>query len=383
MKIALTGDWHYGCTTHSSIHAETQLPQRLIDCENTIRAVFRECDQRGVRNLFVMGDIFHVNNPPSTYIARLIVLFYELLEAHKHVVVHLYDGNHDHNGKPGMTNATAALVHALKANGRFVFYPPDRVSTLLLDKDKETVALQAAIFPHACGSERYRFEDQGCPNVVMAHTSIEGAVSGVESTLLADEARSLGVIEGPISAYWTGHIHKAQQFIYKGVPVVYPGSIERIDFGERADQKGFVIATVDGDKIAYETVPLKTRAFVQHTVVVQRDWTPAGEPWPDAGDAVMKVRVKVKESDLGLFNASEVRAYILQHVQPNYLSGFEMDIDRERQVRDEGMTERLTVSDAFDRYVERNLPVDTAQERAFRDRVVVVGREAIAEARNA
>jgi DNA repair protein SbcD/Mre11 len=43
-----------------------------------------------------------------------------------------------------------------------------------------------------------------------------------------------------------GHIHKAQN-LNENVqpPVVYPGSIERVDFGEAADDKFFVIAHLD------------------------------------------------------------------------------------------------------------------------------------------
>jgi exonuclease SbcD len=43
-----------------------------------------------------------------------------------------------------------------------------------------------------------------------------------------------------------GHIHKAQNLNEQAQPpVVYPGSIERVDFGEAADDKFFVMARVE------------------------------------------------------------------------------------------------------------------------------------------
>ena len=38
-----------------------------------------------------------------------------------------------------------------------------------------------------------------------------------------------------------GHIHKYQVLTHQRPPIVYPGSLERIDFGEEREKKGFVI----------------------------------------------------------------------------------------------------------------------------------------------
>jgi exonuclease SbcD len=46
-----------------------------------------------------------------------------------------------------------------------------------------------------------------------------------------------------------GHIHKPQDVNEgKQPPVVYPGSIERVDFGEAKEERFFVIADVEKDK---------------------------------------------------------------------------------------------------------------------------------------
>ena len=48
-----------------------------------------------------------------------------------------------------------------------------------------------------------------------------------------------------------GHIHKAQN-LNEGQhpPVIYPGSIERVDFGEAGDDKFFIIAEVEKQELS-------------------------------------------------------------------------------------------------------------------------------------
>jgi exonuclease SbcD len=50
-----------------------------------------------------------------------------------------------------------------------------------------------------------------------------------------------------------GHIHKPQDLNKGGhPPVIYPGSIERVDFGEAADEKYFIIAQVERGRTQVE-----------------------------------------------------------------------------------------------------------------------------------
>ncbi len=91
--------------------------------------------------------------------------------------------------------------------------------------------------------------DPALPAVLTAHASVQGAVYGAERTVMlgGDLVLPASLVRDPRLSYVAlGHIHKAQD-LNKDFqpPVIYPGSIERMDFGEAADDKYFVIATVE------------------------------------------------------------------------------------------------------------------------------------------
>ena len=88
--------------------------------------------------------------------------------------------------------------------------------------------------------------DSSLPIILTAHASIEGAKFGGERlVMLGNDLVLSGVlVKNPRFSYVAmGHIHKPQD-VSNGYqpPVIYPGSIERIDFGEAHEDKFFVIA---------------------------------------------------------------------------------------------------------------------------------------------
>ena len=90
--------------------------------------------------------------------------------------------------------------------------------------------------------------DSALPIILTAHASIEGAKFGGERLVMLgnDLVLSGSLVKNPKFSYVAmGHIHKPQD-VNQGAqpPVIYPGSIERVDFGEAADDRFFVIADV-------------------------------------------------------------------------------------------------------------------------------------------
>ncbi len=110
--------------------------------------------------------------------------------------------------------------------------------------------------------------DPALPVVLTAHASVQGAQYGGERTVMlgSDLVLPGSLVKDPRLDYVAlGHIHKPQNLNENAhPPVIYPGSIERVDFGEVADNKYFIVAHVGRGKTDVEWRRLTgIRTFVE------------------------------------------------------------------------------------------------------------------------
>jgi exonuclease SbcD len=125
--------------------------------------------------------------------------------------------------------------------------------------------------------------DPTLPLILTAHASVEGAKYGGERLVMLGNDLVLSasmVKKNKLDYVALGHIHKPQNLNGPGPdpkdktlnnhpPVIYPGSIERVDFGEAADDKFFVVAEVTRGDAKVEWRKLEgTRPFVERRAVL-------------------------------------------------------------------------------------------------------------------
>jgi exonuclease SbcD len=142
---------------------------------------------------------------------------------------------------------------------------------------------------------------------LLGHVAARGAkLSGTETDTLTTSDPSVPVttLADPAFQYVAlGHIHRFQD-LNEGdsPPVVYSGSIERIDFTEEKEKKGFVsgeiIETGTGWKCAYQFRETPARRFMtvdlgeigsdERVIPIRDRFSPA-----DAEGAVVRVRYEV------------------------------------------------------------------------------------------
>src|ERR1700690_2427384 len=115
--------------------------------------------------------------------------------------------------------------------------------------------------------------DPNLPTILTAHASVQGATFGSERMVMlgADLVLPTSLVKDPRLDYVAlGHIHKPQD-VNQGAhpPVIYPGSIERVDFGEAADDRFFIVADVARGNTKVEWRKLSgARRFIDRRTVL-------------------------------------------------------------------------------------------------------------------
>ena len=163
--------------------------------------------------------------------------------------------------------------------------------------------------------------DPSLPVVLTAHASIEGAKFGGERLVMLgnDLVLSGSLVKNPKFSYVAmGHIHKPQD-VNEGSqpPVVYPGSIERVDFGEVKEDRFFVIADVEkGKDTKVEWIQLKgVRKFIDRRTVLTSSENVTNAlkealPSPkEMSEAIVKLSVEYPREWDSLIDESALRKY--------------------------------------------------------------------------
>jgi exonuclease SbcD len=162
--------------------------------------------------------------------------------------------------------------------------------------------------------------DQNLPLVLTAHASVEGALFGAERMVMlgSDLVLPTALVKDKRLDYVAmGHIHKPQD-VNDGYhpPVIYPGSIERVDFGEAMDDKFFIVAEVTrgATKVEWRKID-GTRPFIERHAVLTSgenvtEFLKFNLPKPkDMSDAIVKLVVEYpRELDV-LIDESALRKY--------------------------------------------------------------------------
>lgn len=111
----------------------------------------------------------------------------------------------------------------------------------------------------------YQELDEKIPCVSTAHMSVDRALAGIEAELLVGYTLTFPTdifVDDRVDYVALGHIHKYQVIRENNPPVVYAGSLDRVDFGESKEDKGFVHVKVARNKTEFQFHSINPRPFV-------------------------------------------------------------------------------------------------------------------------
>jgi exonuclease SbcD len=210
-------------------------------------------------------------------------------------------------------------------------------------------------------------EQPHIPAVLTAHLSVSEARQGSEQSVMMgrDVVVLKSLLADPAWDYVAlGHIHKHQE-LNKGQhpPIVYPGSLERIDFGEEGERKGFVMVELERGRADWEFIPVDARRFVTIRLDVQDSEEPMTQILDELAqhnvdDAVVRVIIKATEPQEILLDDKLIR----QALRPAaYIASIVRDVDRTQRHRlGGGAAEKLTPREVLELYLDSR---ETPEER--------------------
>jgi DNA repair protein SbcD/Mre11 len=289
VKLLHFADVHLGMENYGRVNAATGLHSRFEDGMKCLAFIVDAALERGVDAAIFAGDAYRNCDPNPTHQHGFASQMRRLRDAGIPLV--LVPGNHDLPISYGRKSA----IDIFSALGtEFVFVFTRRQIEVVQTKSGP---IQVAPFPWPVRSNlmaqdefRGASEDEvtreienrsaeaigalaasldpTLPAVLVAHVmadKAETAGSEYYAAIIRDPRLHVGTLANEHFDYVAlGHVHKFQD-LNKGQqpPVVYPGSMDRINFGEEKDRKGFCIVDITRKGHAsYEFIPTPTRPFV-------------------------------------------------------------------------------------------------------------------------
>ena len=298
VKILHLSDIHMGSGfSHGHINPETGLNTRLEDFVQTLGRCIDRAIAEPVDLVLFGGDAFPDATPPPFVQQAFAGQFRRLVDAGIPTV--LLVGNHDQHaqgqggaslciyrtlGVPGFVVGDRLETHRISTRSgevQVITLPWLTRSTLLTRPDAEGLSIgevgQLLLDRLRVALEgEIRQLDSTLPTVLLAHLMTDTARFGAERFLAVGKGFTvpLAMLARPCFDYVAlGHVHR-HQILCESPLVVYPGSIERVDFSEEKEDKGFVMVELDQGSTAIEFCPLPVRSFC----TIERDLSQIDDP---------------------------------------------------------------------------------------------------------
>jgi len=285
IKILHLSDIHMGSGfRHGRINPETGLNTRLEDFTLALKRCVDSAIAQKVDLVLFGGDAFPDATPPPYIQQAFAGEFCRLVAAGIPTV--LLVGNHDQHsqgvggaslciyrtlGVPGFIVGDTFTTHRIETRSgpvQVVTLPWLTRSTLLTRPETQGLSM-GEVGELLLGrlsivlESEIRKLDKTIPTVLLAHVMTDTARYGAERFLAVGKGFTvpMAILARDCFDYIAlGHVHRYQE-VCKSPLAIYPGSIERVDFSEEKEDKGYILLELEKGKAAAEFCPLPARVF--------------------------------------------------------------------------------------------------------------------------
>jgi exonuclease SbcD len=383
IRVLHFADVHIGMENYGRTDPETGLSSRVRDFIRRMNEMIDFARENEVDLAIFAGDAFKTRNPNPTYQREFAWCVRDLTALCPLV---LLVGNHDL--PPTALKASSIEIYDTLAVPNV--WLADDYATKVIETRRGSVVVGAAPYPIRArlleqvdtggmtiaetdqrlqaelsailGQLAAEADQHPFPRILTGHFTVNGAKWGSERGIML--GRDIEVMPSDVAdPRWDyvalGHIHKHQNLSdgREGVPpVVYSGSLERIDFGEERDPKGFCWVEVERGKAVWQFRRVKARPFVTIEADLRAADDPTGdliteiEERVDLDEAIVRVIVQLTPITEARFNEGMVRD-ALRRANVSSIAAIRKEIEQPSRVRLGGSPEGLTDPELLDRYL--------------------------------
>lgn len=262
IKILFLSDTHLG--EDYPIRPGSERIRRGEDLFRNFEFVLNEAKRKNVDFVVHGGDLFFRTKVHPVVVDRVYQIILDF--ANSGIPIIIVPGNHESSRLPASLLLQHPNIYIFKKPEVFIF-------------PEKNIAF--AGFPFIRGNIKEQFLEiqrhlfELCKNtpvkLMCFHHPVEGCKvnPGNFTFRKREDTIQMKDINDSFDAYLSGHIHP-QQILYKTIgekkiPIIYPGSTERISFAEKNETKGYYIITINNqskNKIMAEFNTLQSRPMV-------------------------------------------------------------------------------------------------------------------------
>jgi len=321
MKFLYTADIHLSGYSQDKI--VNNLPERLNSIKNVLNEMAEYAVSHDISTFIIGGDILHGKSLIHALAQSIMLDFFRSYQQQLEFII--IDGNHDLGGRgKGAVSALKSLDNEPNVmrmeewqkvgDIMFVPYSPDMVKHIKSGKAK----------------------------FLISHFGLSEGILNSGMSIISD--LSINDLAGRYKYVLLGHYHKPQSIKREDISLYYVGSPIQIDWGEKNEEKRFLI--VDTETEIIESVP--TTGYTKYC-----EFTITNED---------------KESVMAIATALKAEGHFVKLVMEETVDTSGMDdfivIDRrERDITNRGITTSMSMVDKLTRFLEiKEIPKEDIED---------------------
>ncbi|MHA1816220.1 MAG: metallophosphoesterase family protein [Candidatus Heimdallarchaeaceae archaeon] len=337
MKFAFLADIHLSRYATDKIEDVSNLPERLHSIMCCLESVAMYCLAEGIDHVVIGGDVFHGKSVIYS-LAQNLFLKYIKKYTDKDLNFIIIDGNHDLSGKGKDIVSSLYTLQNLRnvlwvENGKTVFDGDNDILFVPYSHDVSEVV------------------KQGKAKILFSHFGLNEAELSSGLSIISD--LSIRDLRERYELVILGHYHKPQEIIEPNFSLYYSGSLIQLDWGEKNEQKRFLI--VDSDTLDVQSIELHD--YLKHVEVIMDSKNK---------DEAIEIASKAKEA------GHHVKIIMTEKVDIDNIKGNYNIVDKtEIDITDRGITSSMTERDKCEKYLDiQEIPVKKRQ--MYIDKVISI-----------